>query len=62
MPITIEDVASHMGNFGYKVEFIVKAKERLGDNLLGAFKGAILEGKTSTQLIREMRDSGYGDY
>ena len=39
-----------------------KKKTKIADQLLGAFKGAIPEGKTSTQYIRELRDSSYGKF
>ena len=35
-------------------------KTSIADKLLGKFKGIIPQGKTSTQLIKELRGSLYG--
>ena len=36
-----------------------KKKTKIADELLGTFKGAIPKGQTSTQLIRNLRNSLY---
>jgi len=35
-------------------------RKSIADSLLGRFKGIIPEGKTSTQFIKELRNSLYG--
>ncbi len=54
MPIRVEEVISYLEDFRVK-----KVKRKLGDNLLGIFKGAIPEGVTSTELIKEFRKPRY---
>ena len=39
-----------------------KKKTSIADELLGKYKGVIPKGKTSTQFIRELRDSSYGKF
>ena len=37
-------------------------KTSIADELLGKYKGIIPKGKTSTQFVRELRDSSYGKF
>lgn len=64
MPIAMRELVKLMENFGYKVIYSVKPTAGLSivDELLGEFKGAIPEGKTSTEYLKELRESGYGRY
>jgi len=59
----LKEIVKLMENLGYRVT----AKERKGvksivDELLGRFEGAIDKDMTSTELLRTMRESGYGKY
>lgn len=38
-----------------------RRKTKIADDLLGAFKGAT-EGKSSSQCVRELRNSSYGKF
>ena len=65
MDMYLKEIVKLMENLGYKVT--AKEKERKGvksivDELLGRFEGAIDEDMTSTELLRAMRESGYGKY
>ena len=50
---TIETIKSHK---------TPRKKTSIARKLLGKFKGVIPAGKTSTQFIRELRDSSYGKF
>ena len=60
MPVELEEIIKFIRNLGYDVR---KPERRsIVDELLGAFEGAIPEGKTSTEYLRKLRESGYGKY
>ncbi len=44
------------------IESETGSKGKIARKWLGAFKGAIPEGTTSTEYLRKMRESGYGKY
>lgn len=54
MPIKVEEILEYAKEYGYKHKKIT-SDEMLGDRLLGVFEGAIPKGKTSTDVIKEMR-------
>ena len=61
----LKEIVKLMENLGYKVT--TKEKGRKGvksivDELLGRFEGAIDKDMTSTELLRAMRESGYGKH
>jgi len=65
MDMYLKEIVKLMENLGYKVT--AREKERKGvksivDELLGRFEGAIDKDMTSTELLRTMRESGYGKY
>ncbi|MGC8590483.1 hypothetical protein [Athalassotoga sp.] len=54
----IKDLISFMDNLGYKAK--VNKKTNIVDKLLGKFEWE--EEKTSTQILKELRKTGYGKY
>ena len=52
MPIKVEEIVEYAKEYKYRT---VKSDKMLGDRLLGVFEGAIPDGKTSTDIIKEMR-------
>ena len=52
MPIKVEEILEYAKEYEY---IKVKSDKMLGDRLLGVFEGAIPKGKTSTDIIKEMR-------
>lgn len=64
MAIALKELVKLVESFGYKVSSPRQSNQDASvvDELLGEFEGALLEGKTSTDHLRELRDSGYGRY
>ena len=64
MAIALKELVKLIENFGYKVSYPAgkKKKASVVDELLGEFEGAIPEEKTSTEYLKELRESGYGRY
>lgn len=64
MPIALEELVRFIENFGYKVTYPGEElkSSSVVDELLGEFEGAIPEGMTSTNYLKELRESGYGKY
>jgi hypothetical protein len=63
MPIALKELVKFVESFGYKVTYPKKLKKAsLVDELLGEFEGAIPEGTTSSEYLKELRESGYGKY
>jgi len=60
MPVELEEIIKFMRNLGYEVK--KPGIKSVVDELLGAFEGAIPEGKTSTEYLKTLRESGYGKY
>ncbi len=54
MPIKVEEILEYAEEYGYKPKKAT-SDEMLGDGLLGVFEGAIPKGKTSTDIIKELR-------
>jgi len=54
----VKEMVKFMENLGYEV--IKKEKVDIIDKLLGKF--ALEEEKTSTELLKELRSTGYGKY
>ncbi|BBJ28372.1 hypothetical protein [Athalassotoga saccharophila] len=54
----IKDLINFIDNLGYKAK--VAKKTNIVDKLLGKFEWT--EEKTSTQVLKELRKSGYGKY
>jgi len=63
MPLALQELLKLVENFGYTVTAQAPTtKASVVDELLGAFEDAIPQGKTSTEYLRELRESGYGRY
>lgn len=64
MPIALKELVRFIENFGYKVTYPGEElkSSSVVDKLLGEFEGAIPEGLTSTDYLKELRESGYGKY
>ena len=58
---TIQGMAKVVETFGYKVVPVKKSKAGVADDLLGKFETKAEE-KTSAEVIKELRESGYGKY
>jgi len=63
MAIVLKELVKFVENFGYRVTI----KENLGgesiiEELLGAFEGVLPEDKSSTEYLKEFRETGYGKY
>ncbi len=63
MPLALQELVKLMENFGYTISAPAPTKKTgVVDELLGAFEDAIPKEKTSTEYLRELRESGYGRY
>lgn len=65
MAIALTELVKLVENFGYNVshpKVMKREKGSLVDELLGEFEGALPEGKTSTEYLKELRATGYGKY
>jgi len=63
MPLALQELLKFIESLGYKVSAPIQPEEvSVVDELLGQFAGALPAGKSSTELIRELRESGYGRY
>jgi len=63
MPLALQELVEFIESFGYKVNTpITRKKASVVDALLGAFEGALPEGRSSTEYLKELRESGYGRY
>lgn len=64
MPIAIKELVKLMEGFGFKVSYpkALADKPSLVDELLGEFEGAVPGTKPSSELVKELRESGYGRY
>ena len=56
MTISIKEVSEYLKEFGVPE----KKKKNLGENLLGAFEGALPKGESSVRAIRKLREPRYG--
>ena len=57
---TLQQAIEAINSIKMTLHIVPKKKTKIADELLGAFKGAIPKGQTSTQLIRHLRDTLYG--
>jgi len=63
MPLALQELLKLIENFGYTIKAAVPTKKAsVVDELLGAFEDAVPQDKTSTEYLRELRESGYGRY
>jgi hypothetical protein len=58
MPVLLERALKAIKN----IEFEAGPREKIAEKWLGAFRGAVPEGMTSTEYLKKMRESGYGKY
>ena len=62
MPLEVKELVKLIENFGYKVSHPAEPDGKglsIVDELLGAFQGAVPKGKTSTEYLKELRESRY---
>ncbi len=64
MPLALQELVKLIENLGYTITPASPTKEKISivDELLGVFAEATPSEKTSSELIRELRESGYGRY
>jgi monomeric isocitrate dehydrogenase len=63
MPLALQELLKFVENFGYTVTAQAPSKKAsVIDELLGAFADALPQDKTSTEYLKELRESGYGRY
>lgn len=63
MPLALQELMKLIENCGYTVRAPAPTKQAsIVDELLGAFQDAVPQGKTSTEYLKELRESGYGRY
>jgi len=61
MPIELKEIIRFIKDLGYEIKTEVTGKSVV-DELLGAFEGVVPEGVTSTEYLKNLRESGYGKY
>jgi len=61
MPVELNEIVKFIKDLGYELKEEITSKSVV-DELLGAFEGAIPEGTTSTQYLKNLRETGYGKY
>jgi len=61
MPIELKEIIRFIKDLGYEVKADVTGKSVV-DELLGAFEGVVPKGMTSTEYLKNLRETGYGKY
>ena len=61
MPIELKEIIRFIKDLGYEVKADVTGKSVV-DELLGAFEGVVPRGMTSTEYLKNLRETGYGKY
>ncbi|PDM26679.1 hypothetical protein CP083_02705 [Candidatus Bathyarchaeota archaeon B24-2] len=61
MPIELKEIIRFIKDLGYEVKTEVTGKSVV-DELLGAFEGVVPRGMTSTEYLKNLRETGYGKY
>ena len=61
MPIELKEIIRFIKDLGYDVKTEVTDKSVV-DELLGAFEGVVPKGMTSTEYLKNLRETGYGKY
>ena len=61
MPIELKEIIRFIKDLGYEVKTEVTGKSVV-DELLGAFEGVVPKGMTSTEYLKNLRETGYGKY
>ena len=61
MPIELKEIIRFIKDLGYEIKTEVAGKSVV-DELLGAFEGVVPEGMTSTEYLKNLRETGYGKY
>jgi len=61
VPIELKEIIRFIKDLGYEIKTEVTGKSVV-DELLGAFEGVVPEGMTSTEYLKNLRETGYGKY
>ena len=61
MPIELKEIIRFIKDLGYEIKTEVAGKSVV-DELLGAFEGVVPRGMTSTEYLKNLRETGYGKY
>ena len=61
MPIELKEIIRFIKDLGYEIKTEVTGKSVV-DELLGAFEGVVPKGMTSTEYLKNLRETGYGKY
>ena len=61
MPTELKEIIRFIKDLGYEIKTEVAGKSVV-DELLGAFEGVVPEGMTSTEYLKNLRETGYGKY
>jgi len=61
VPIELKEIIRFIKDLGYEIKTEVAGKSVV-DELLGAFEGVVPEGMTSTEYLKNLRETGYGKY
>ena len=61
MPIELKEIIRFIKDLGYEVKTEVTGKSVV-DELLGVFEGVVPKGMTSTEYLKNLRETGYGKY
>jgi len=61
MPIELKEIIKFIKDLGYEIKAEVTGKSVV-DELLGAFESVVPEGMTSTEYLKNLRETGYGKY
>ena len=61
MPIELKEIIRFIEDLGYEIKSEVSNKSVV-DELLGAFEGVVPKRMTSTEYLKNLRETGYGKY
>jgi len=61
VPIELKEIIRFIKDLGYEIKTEVAGKSVV-DELLGAFEGVVPKGMTSTEYLKNLRETGYGKY
>jgi len=61
VPIELKEIIRFIKDLGYEVKTEVTGKSVV-DELLGVFEGVVPKGMTSTEYLKNLRETGYGKY
>lgn len=61
MPIELKEIIRFIEDLGYEIKSEVSGKSVV-DELLGAFENVVPKRMTSTEYLKNLRETGYGKY